>query len=166
MPFQNTVRADMGAGIPGELSTSGPQRVAPWILRSENPNVIGYAYTFLMDGVAQVGGKGKFAGILVHPKRYASYGTPEGPLAPTLELPNESVGELLTMGEIFVSLSPPTEVGYVVMYDMATGALSAIAADKEASEGKAIVPNAVVSRYGSTAYKPSDSELTVITLTN
>ncbi len=166
MPFQNTVRADMVAGVPGELRTSGPQRVAPWILCSEKPNVIGYAYTFVSEGVAQVGGTGQFVGILVNPKGYVSYGTSEGPLAPTLELPNESIGELLTMGEIYVNLIPPADIGYVVIYDTATGALSAIAADKEMPEGSAKLPNTVVSGFAPTSYKPTAPELTAIKLTN
>ncbi len=166
MPFQNTVRAEMILGVPGELFTSGPTRVAPWSLLSDKPNVIGYAYTFVSKGVAQVGGIGPFAGILIHPKHYASCGTAEGILAPTLTLPNNSIGELLTMGEIIVNLIPPAEVGYVVIYDTTTGALSAIAADKEAPEGSAKLPNTVVSGYAPTSYKPAAPELSVIKLTN
>ncbi|UAW63478.1 hypothetical protein KMZ15_05105 [Mycoavidus sp. HKI] len=166
MPFQNTVRAEMTLGVPGELFTSGPMRVAPWTLVSDKPNVIGYAYTLVSERVAQVGGTGPFVGILIHPKHYASCGTSEGILAPTLELRNNSRGELLTMGEIVVSLIPPADIGYVVIYDTTTGALSAIAKDKEIPEGSAEVPNTVISGYVPTSYKPAAPELTVITLTN
>lgn len=166
MPFQTTVRDNMAFGVPGELFSSGPVRAAPWVLRSKKPNVIGYAYTLANDGVAQVGGIGPFVGILVHPKHYASYGTPDGTLAPTMELANDSIGELLTMGEIIVSFYPPADAGDIVIYDTNTGALSAIAAGSEMPKGSAALPNTVISRYASNAYKPADPELTVITLTN
>lgn len=161
MVFQTAVRADMAFGVPGELFTDGPVRAAPWTLLSAKPNVIGYAYTLAGDGVAQVGGTGQFVGILVHPKHYASYGTAAGTLAPTMELPNQSIGELLSMGDIVVSLAAAADVGYTVIYDTTTGALSAIAAGVEVPGGSAEVPNALVSRYKSTG-----PGLAVITLTN
>ncbi len=161
MPFQNTVRAEMAFGIPGELATSGPMRVAAWKIRSKKPNRIGYAYTYLSDGIAQVGGKGLFVGVLIHPKHYASCGTAEGPLAPTFDIQNEGTGELLTMGEIIISLDCAAEVGHIVTYDTTTGALSAVAAGGEIPTGKAQIPNAVVSRYSST-----EAGLAVVTLTN
>ncbi len=166
MPFQTTVRADMAFGVPGEIFSDGPVRATPWTLQSTKPNVIGYAYTFAINDVVQVGGTGRFAGILIHPKHYASYGTPDGTLAPTLTLSNGSIGELLTMGEIIVNITPPADAGYTVIYDTTTGALSAIATGSEVPKGSATVPNAIISRYPSNAYKPTDPELTVITLTN
>ena len=168
MPFQTTVRAEIAFGIPGELFSDGPVRAAPWTLQSKQPNLIGHAYTYAHEGVAQVGGTGPFVGILVHPKHYASYGTPAGTLAPTMALANDSVGELLTMGEIMVSLPFPTEVGYLVIYDTITGALSALAADSSVPAGSAKVPHAVVSRYSATApaYQPTAAQLAVITLTH
>jgi hypothetical protein len=161
MAFQTTVRADMAFGVPGELFTDGPVRAAPWTLVSSKPNVIGHAYTLAGDGVAQVGGTGQFVGILVHPKHYASYGAAAGMLTPTMELPNQSIGELLTMGEIVVSLPAAADVGYVVIYDTTTGALSTIEEDSEVPSGSVEVPNALVSRYLSTG-----AGLAVITLTN
>jgi hypothetical protein len=161
MAFQTAIRTDMAFGVPGELFTDGPVRAAPWTLLSTKPNVIGYAYTLAGNGVAQVGGASQFVGILVHPKHYASYGTVVGTLAPTMELPNQSTGELLSMGDIVVSLATAADVGYTVVYDTTTGALSAIAAGDKVPSGSVEVPNALVSRYQST--KPG---LAVITLTN
>ncbi len=166
MSFQTTVRDNITFGVPGELFSDGPVRAEPWTLISTKPNVIGYAYTYANEGMAQVGGKGPFLGILVHPKHYASYGTLDGTLAPTMELANGSIGELLTMGAIIVNLSPPADAGDTVIYDTTTGALSAISAGSEIPKGKAKLPNTVISRYASNAYKPADPELTVITLTN
>ncbi|CAH0447397.1 hypothetical protein LMG10661_03463 [Ralstonia syzygii subsp. syzygii] len=161
MAFQSTVRADMAFGVPGELFTDGPVRAAPYTLQSTSPNIVGYAYTEAADGTAQVGGTGKFAGILVHPKHYASWGTPAGTLAPTMELPNQSIGELLTMGEIVVGLFAAAAGDYAVVYDTTTGALSAIAAGGVVPPGSAEVPNTRVSRYQLTG-----PGLAVITLTN
>src|SRR5689334_20771637 len=111
--FQSTVNIWSAAGVVGEMAFDGPTRVAPYNLYSAGtPNLVGNAFTVssggnpepsgnsALAGTAAVGGTGVFAGILVNPKDYASYGTTgvNGPLAPTLVLPDYSVGFLATMG--------------------------------------------------------------------
>lgn len=140
MPFQSTVNIFPAFGVVGELAFDGPLRAAPYNLQSSGiPNKIGYAFTRTSDAnpdpatdssnaaVARVGGSGLFAGILVNPKSYASFGGSTGPLSPTLVLADYTIGELLIMGEIFVYLPGPAAQGDFVTYDPSTGALNSIA---------------------------------------
>lgn len=141
MGFQISVGIYNALGIPGSLAYDGPIRSKTYNLYSAGtPNVIGYAYTVSaganpdtslgspLAGNAAVGGTGVFAGILVNPKVYPLRGTVAGgPLAASLVLPDYSIGELLTMGEIFVSLPGPANVGDLITYDPLTGALNSIA---------------------------------------
>ena len=139
--FQSTVNIWSAAGVVGELAFDGPMRAAPYNLYSAGvPNLVGNAYTVssggnpdptgnsALAGTAQVGGSGIFAGILINPKDYASYGTTgaNGPLAPTLILPDYSVGQLATMGYFWVNLPGPASVGDLVTYDPLTGNLNSI----------------------------------------
>ena len=135
MGFQTVVNVELAAGIPGTLYDDGPVRAAPYELNSAlaSYNVIGAtAYTVTSgdpgtnaaSGVVAAGGTGAFAGILMNPKVYANVGTSSGPLTSNLTLPNFTIAELLTMGDIWVSLPGPANVGDLVCYDQTTGALS------------------------------------------
>lgn len=140
MGFQTTVNINNALGVVGELAFDSPRRAAPYnLFSSGTPNQIGYAFTVTsgdnpdpaagstLAGTATVGGTGDFAGILVSPKEYASFGTTAGgPLAPTLILPDYSIGQLLNMGEVFVNLPGAASVGDIVTYDPLTGALNSI----------------------------------------
>lgn len=138
--LQTSVTVFNALGIPGDLAYDGPIRAGSYNLYSAGtPNVVGYAYT-ITDGAnpnpsaaagnagnAQVGGSGVFAGILINPKEYPLRGTTTGgPLAPSLILPDYAIGDLLTMGEIFVNLPGGADVGDLVTYDPLTGALNSI----------------------------------------
>jgi hypothetical protein len=68
-----------------------------------------------------------FAGILVNPKGSASFGGTGGPLSPTLTLLDNQLGEIASMGTFFVSLPAACNIGDVVIYNLATGALATIA---------------------------------------
>lgn len=141
MGFQQTVNINTALGIVGELAFDGPKRVTPYILNSSGtPNLVGNAFTVTNNanpdpvqnagvaGTAQVGGTGPFGGILIDPKLYASFGTTAGgPLAPTLVLPDNSIGYLCNMGYVFVNLPGPANVGDLVTYDPLTGNLNSIA---------------------------------------
>lgn len=142
MPFQSVVNFERALGVPGEMFLSGPNRTQPAILRSASAayNIIGAtAYTVLLPGsdqdpnspiVAVAGGTGAFAGILVAPKTYASYGTAaDGPLAPTMTLPNEWNAELMLMGEVVVTLPGAASIGDPVIYDTTTGVLGSVPAN-------------------------------------
>lgn len=138
--IQNTVGIYNAAGIPGALAFDGPIRSKAYNLYSAGvPNVIGYAYTISSaaspnptgaagnGAIAQVGGTGIFAGILVNPKEYPLLGTTAGgPLAPSLTLPDYAIGELLEFGEVWVNLPGPANPGDQITYDSATGALNSI----------------------------------------
>lgn len=126
MGFQSTVSLKQGFGVVGELMLDGPVRAAPYTLVSADAsyNVVGRAFTVTSEGVAAAGGTGDFAGILVNPKHYASYGTTAGgTLAPTLTLANNALGECLTMGEIIVALPGAAAIGDKVTYNTTTGVL-------------------------------------------
>lgn len=139
--LQTAVTIFNALGIPGDLAFDGPMRARSYNLFSSGvPNVIGYAYTVTSGanpnpsaaagnaGVAKVGGTGVFAGILINPKEYPLRGTTAGgPLAASLVLPDYSIGDLLTMGEVFVNLPGPASVGDLITYDPLTGALNSIA---------------------------------------
>ena len=133
--FQTSVNVEYAFGVPGALYDDGPVRCAPYELNSASAayNVIGGAAFTVTSGdpgdnsgsaVAAAGGTGAFAGILMNSKVYANYGTTAGPLTSNLTLPNYTIGELLTMGDIIVSLPGPANVGDLVCYDQTTGALS------------------------------------------
>lgn len=139
MGFQQTVNINEAFGVIGELVFDGPIRSAPHILNSSGtPNYVGYAYTNVSSaqsgtnsvqavaGVAQVGGTGTFAGILVGPKEQALAGTTGNTLGASLAVADYTIGELLTMGFINVNLPGPATPGDLVVYDPATGALNSM----------------------------------------
>lgn len=140
MSLQSAVNIYNALGIPGDVAFSGPIRSQPANIDSNGsePNVIGYAYTITAQSnpdpvgdapnaiTAQVGGTGTFAGILINSKEYASFGTTAGPLEPTLNLPDNSLGELMFMGEVYVEIPGAAVIGDLVYYDNTTGALGTV----------------------------------------
>lgn len=165
MAFQSNVRIDQTTGIVGEIIYDGPVRAQPGILRTtvETNNVIGRAFTYLdttaNDTVVQAGGSGTapstFAGILVNPKVYATSGPTTGTLDPTLQLPNETEVELLSMGIIVVNMLTAAQIGADVYWVPGSGELTTTAG------GNVQVPNATVVRQTTTA-----PGLAIIQLTN
>lgn len=142
--FQTAVNVYNALGIPGELAFDGPIRAGSYNLYSEGvPNVVGYAYTIVSGinpepsgaagnaGTAKVGGTGIFAGILINPKEYALRGVTGNPLGASLVLPDYAIGDLLTMGEVFVNLPGGADVGDLVTYDPLTGALNSVTPEVE-----------------------------------
>jgi hypothetical protein len=137
--FQTTVNINNALGVVGELAFDGPRRATPYNLVSTPvANVIGNAFTIVSGdnpdttlgstnaGTATAGGTGAFAGILVSPKEYASLGGATGPLSPTITLNDNTIGQLLSMGEVFVYLPGPAKTGDLVTYDPLTGNLNSI----------------------------------------
>ena len=129
MAFQSTVNQYQGFGVPGDLFNEGPVRSKPYILDSADAayNIMGRAFTVTSEGVAAAGGTGVFAGILIGPKEQAMVGTSSGTLAPTLTLPDNTVAQLLDMGEVIVALPAAAAIGDKIAYDTTTGALSTVA---------------------------------------
>ncbi len=138
--IQNTVGIYNAAGVPGDLAFDGPIRAKAYNLYSAGvANVIGYAFTETTaahpnpsgaagnGAIAQVGGSGPFAGILMNSKVYPLRGDSSDPLNPSLVLPDYAIGELITMGELWVNLPGPANPGDLVTYDPLTGALNTIA---------------------------------------
>jgi hypothetical protein len=155
--FQSTVNVNLGFGIPGELIVDGPQRVDSLTLDSTG-GYIGLAFTksnttnIATQGGAITSGSTVFAGILVNPKAYASYGAVGGaPLDPTLFLGPNSQGEFLTMGTIVVTLVGAANIGDIVQYNTTTGVLSAVAPGSSAASDNALIPNCVVWNYPQSA---------------
>ena len=125
MAFQSVVSLTQGYGVPGSLVYDGPVRSAPWTLISTpEPNVIGAtAYTAVSDGIAMAGGVGAFAGILASPKSYTAGLINVGS---TMTLPDETIGELATMGQFLVTLTTAANIGDLVTYNTTTGALGSV----------------------------------------
>jgi hypothetical protein len=154
--FQSTINVTLGFGIPGELIVDGPQRVDVLNLDSVG-GYIGTAFTKSnTTNVASQGGTIAsgvvFAGILVNPKVYASFGPVVGsPLDPTLFLSGYNTGEFLTMGTIVVNVTAAANIGDLVQYNTTTGVLSTVAPGASATTGNALIPNAVVWNYPTTS---------------
>lgn len=165
MAFQSTVRQVQTTGIVGEIIFDGPHRARPANLNSggATPNTVGKAFTWdaAVDDEAGAGsiGAGAFAGILINPKHYALYGTTAGgTLAPSLDLPDNSHGELLSMGTIIVNLTIVDTglIGEGIFYVDATGALGS----GTAVAGQTQITNAKIDRENI-----SGAGLAIITLT-
>lgn len=163
MGFQTAVDLNQGFGVVGEVFDDGPRRVQPFIIDSTDPanNVFGRAFTILSEGKAAAGAEGgSFAGILVGPKEHASYGTSAGgPLAPTLTLADNVVGELLSEGSVIVTLPAAAAIGDLVYFTDATGVLTTIAPGAAAPALSTLIEGAYVDRF-----TVSGAGLAVITL--
>jgi hypothetical protein len=156
--FQSTVNITYAYGVIGELINDGPLRASKATINSSGtPNVIGYAYTksnttdIATVGGAITNGSTVFAGILANPKEYSTSGTTSGTLTPTLTLPDQSDGDFVLMGTMVVALTTAANIGDLVVYATATGALGAVAPGAAAGSGNAFVPNCVVRNLTSVA---------------
>jgi hypothetical protein len=140
MAFQSSVNIFSAFGVVGDVVYTGPIRALPYVLDSSPElNTIGRAFTVVdgadpdpsnnssIPGQAIVGGTGVFAGILINSKEYAGFGTTGNPLAPSIDLPDESIGSLLQMGEVVVTLPAAANIGDLVLYNTTTGVLSSVA---------------------------------------
>lgn len=155
--FQSGVNITLGFGIPGELIVDGPQRVDVLTLDSTG-GTIALAFTktnttnIATQGGAIVNGTNVFAGILVNPKVYASYGVSGGgTLDPTMVLPGNAQGEFLTMGTIVVNVVGAAKIGDLIQYNNTTGVLSAVSPGGTVTAGNTFIPNCVVWNYPTTA---------------
>lgn len=154
MAFQSTVFFQQGFGVVGELYTDAPHKAEAFTLNSADAayNVFGRCFTVASQGYAQAGSGGTlgFAGFLVNPKNSPLYGTTGAPLAPSLTLPNQAPGQLLTMGTIIVALPAAAAIGDYVVFDNTTGALTTISPGDDLPVGKTFA-NAIVDYYTVTA---------------
>lgn len=172
MVFQSTVYPNQGFGVVGEIFLDGPTRAQPAVLDSASAayNVFGRAFT-IKDGAAaatppgspmvvEAGGTGVFAGIMACPKDASSNGTSnDGPLAPTLTVPNDTIQQFLNFGQIVVALAAAANIGDWVYYHNTTGVLATTAPDAGAPGSHTRIYGAEVDRYN-----VGGSGLAVITL--
>lgn len=99
MPFQTTVNKKLGLGVIGDIVRDGPSRGQACTLNDQG-GMIGYAATFVGDGTntIQMGGTGKFAGIVANTKTAPLYGTTAGgTLAASLALQPSQQCEVVNM---------------------------------------------------------------------
>lgn len=139
MAFPATVLAPgaLPFGVVGELYSNSPLRGQPARLVSTDAanNVVGRGVRLTAggDGVGNpptvsADGGGEFQGILANPKVYASLGTTVGgALAPTTVLPNNTIVELVTEGEVVVQFATASAPGDDVYVTNATGVLTRVA---------------------------------------
>lgn len=162
---QSTVSLQQGLGVVGEIFDNGPHRAQPFNLVSADAsyNVFGRGFSKTSEGVAAAGnaaGIKIFAGILINPKAIPLFGTTLGTLQPSLTVPNNQIGELLTEGSVIVALAAAAAIGDLVVYDNTTGILATISPGAPLPVGKSFA-HAFVDRY-----TVSGAGLAVITLIN
>lgn len=139
MSFQSTVTATQAIGVIGDLLSDAPliADVATIVSGDAANNIIGRAFSITTGAVqagppsnatiVQAGGTGRFFGILANSKVYASQGAGGDPLAPTLTVPNQTIGEFISAGELIVLLPAAASIGDLVYYDNTTGVLGTTA---------------------------------------
>ncbi len=144
-PFQpSPLRQVQTTGLPGEVAREGPTRAGAWILNSGGQaNVVGFAFHKVADREAEVGGTGEFVGILGRPKEHALVGVGASALTPTDILADGIVGNMITMGILFLQLDGTGAAGTVgtgVYSNDVTGSIAAGAA----GAGETQIPNASI----------------------
>lgn len=108
---------------------------------------IGLAYTMTSEeGVAKVGGTGKFAGIAFNPKEHIA----ATPLTPTLDLKANAqngiyyaTAALMKMGTLFLKVAGAVSYGGDVQFNQSTGAVSQPATAGTADSGCTLIKGAV-----------------------
>lgn len=164
---QKTVPLNLGVGIPGEFAALSPRVVTTYRLvantaQTPSPAItFGVAYTFAPVGevtnpgylahtqTAQPGAAtvaDHFAGILVHPKEHALYGTAAGgPLAPSFVLPDGSWGALCTTGILYAYVTSAAGAGNpgdALAFNLADGTLVAFAPGATVPATAKLIPGA------------------------
>lgn len=162
MPFQASVNLNQAAGRAGDIFGDGPTRAFSYVLNSgSQANTYGNAFTLDSEGIAKVGGTGEFVGVLVNSNTGVSYGTTSGSLAPTMNAPEDSQGDLLTMGRVWCSMATSSTIGNQVIFNQTTGALDSIVSGGSVPSGWTLMPNAKIDRYDNAV-----AGLALVTLTN
>jgi hypothetical protein len=154
MPFQSSVFINMGAGVQGDIFADQPKIGQTYTLVSAlaSYNIVGATcYTITSQGIAQAGSGGTlgFAGFLANSKVYPLANPSGSPLAPTMTLPNQAIGELITQGAMWVFLPNTANIGDLIVYDNTTGAIESISPITDLPGGKTFA-NATVAYYSVT----------------
>lgn len=127
MTFQRKVNRAYTTGFPGDVIMDGPLRARPGIIVSPtvgtdpaaSTNRVSRVFGYVSDApdtgigtdithatdakLVEVGGE-NFFGVLFHPKHYTLFGTSDGPLAASLDLPQYSPGEFAHMAFIVAEI--------------------------------------------------------------
>lgn len=127
MTLQKSVNSKQAFGLVGTFYDDSARTVAPYNLKAAAGGTlptIGCAFTTSAAAPhdATIGTGDVFAGILVAPKEYVT-----SSLAASLELAEDSIGELCTKGHVVVASETAVSVGYVAAYNNTTGKISAYA---------------------------------------
>lgn len=162
--FPNSIKPVLESGIIGELAFASPIRAKAVLIKSadEKKNIFGRALTYVSGAtgtpltgdqginpapaVVQVGGSGKFAGFLAHPK--ASYATVflNTTAADLQYAPNETIVDCLEMGEVFAHIENTGKPTDAIAYD-ADGKFYAVADPANVPAGQTLVPNATLRMF-------------------
>lgn len=160
MTLQKTVYTQQAIGVIGDFADDSPKRVAPYNLTAngEVMPVIGCAFTQgTADNEATIGGSGAFVGVAVNSKDYAIYNN----LTASLELPDNSIGQLCTMGHVYVTSTTAVTPGYIAAFNPTTGAIAAYEDSEAAGTASAtVIPNAKFIRISAKANEVAILELT------
>ena len=142
MSFQNTVYVKQTPGIPGDFADASPRRVATKVV-CKNDTVlptVGCAFTLPDTSTPEkvaIGGTASFAGIFVNSKEQVrAFG-----LESALTVADNSIGDICTFGHIWVKSEAAVTVGMVGVYNVSTGAISAMVSGGTVAEGYAEIPN-------------------------
>lgn len=135
MSFQSTVNSLCAIGVPGQIANEEPTVVTTGLTASTGTFVIGYYCTkAAATGVYSIGGDLAATdvipgGILLGGFEHSTSGATSGPLDPTLNVPNNSTQQFLSVGSVIVKIVGACKQGYRIQYDKTTGALSAVSND-------------------------------------
>ena len=121
---QTAVNFGLAVGIPGELAYDIQPHVQNRLLNSSGQaQTFGFAFTENGSGAAIVGGTGEFAGILIQPKSQSSAGGSGGPTTTTFNLIDNTEGQLMRFGAVYVAAPAAAAIGDQVFFDNTTGAI-------------------------------------------
>lgn len=126
MPFQQSVSAKQGFGVPGDLYSNQARRAEPFNV--DTATEVARMMTVVSEGVCTPGGTegDTLAGVIFNPKELVNKGTAGNPLAPNLEVPENSLVSCLLEGELVIEVPADAQIGWTVVYAEADGVLSAI----------------------------------------
>lgn len=123
---QTSVNKFQVLGVPGEFADTSPARVTPYTLEANSTVVPAVGCVFTQsttgDSVAKIGGSGDFLGVCIEPKQYAN----KSGLTATLNLAAGQIGEICSMGHLYIKSATAFKPGYLAEYEPATGVISAI----------------------------------------
>lgn len=155
MAFQKTVHTVQALGQAGEFYDDTPRRATAYALGvlDDAKNAVGKVFTFDDSGTPVLGGTGKFAGILTHPKGQARTG-----LDPSPALPSGRAAELADMGRVIVITTRAAVSSSGVQYDATTGDIAG-SAPENPENGMAVIPGATFVLFDAAANAPAVVQL-------